>query len=138
MSKLMDFNIGDKIKFVKDSAGGKIKKGTTGIIKDDFSDAVMIKLKDVVGSYKKSTYYLSFVGPDADNIKVVGYDSDINKDKKSIVDDIRGENKAIDQYQDHINATNDPEVKSKLKEIQKEEEHHAKELTEILSRKCPK
>lgn len=133
----MDFNVGDKIKFVGNAAFGGIKKGSTGVIKRDFGDAVLIKLAKVVGDYKSSTYYLSLVDDESDSMKVVGKDSSVNNDRHNIGDDLRGEKLAIGQYQDHINSTSDPEIRSKLDEIKKEEEHHAEELTDLLSQKCP-
>jgi len=138
MTKPMDFNIGDKVRFIADSAFGAIKKGSTGVIRRDFGDSVLIKLYKVVGDYKESTYYLSFVDRDADNIEVIGKDPDVNNDILNLGDDLRGEKIAISMYQDHINATSDPDVRSKLDEIKKEEEHHAVELTELLSKKCPR
>lgn len=137
MTKQMDFNVGDKIKFVGNAAFGGIKKGSTGVIKRDFGDAVLIKLAKVVGDYKSSTYYLSLVDDESDSMKVVGKDSSVNNDRHNIGDDLRGEKLAIGQYQDHINSTSDPEIRSKLDEIKKEEEHHAEELTDLLSQKCP-
>ena len=137
MTKQMDFNIGDKIKFVGDAAFGAIKKGSTGVIRRDFGDAVLIKLMKVVGDYKPSTYYMSLIEDDADNIKVTGVDLSVNNDRTNLGDDIRGEKLAIGQYQDHINATTDSEIKSKLMEIKKEEEHHAEELAYLLTKKCP-
>jgi len=137
VTKQMDFNVGDKIKFVGNAAFGGIKKGSTGVIKRDFGDAVLIKLAKVVGDYKSSTYYLSLVDDESDSMKVVGKDSSVNNDRHNIGDDLRGEKLAIGQYQDHINSTSDPEIRSKLDEIKKEEEHHAEELTDLLSQKCP-
>ena len=131
----MDFNTGDKIRFIKDAAFGEIGIGSKGVIKKDYGDAVLIKLISVKGSWKSPTFYLSFVGPDAESIEVIGFDKTINSDIDNIMNDLRGEKLAIDQYQDHINSSTDSEVKSKLTEIKGEEEHHAQELNELYAKK---
>lgn len=53
---------------------------------------------------------------------------------KALHDDMDGELQAISQYHDHIENISDPEIKAKLQEIVKEEEHHADELTELLDK----
>ena len=53
---------------------------------------------------------------------------------KALHDDMDGEMEAIRQYKDHIEKIDNPEIKAKLQEILKEEEHHADELTELLDK----
>ena len=55
MSKLMDYNIGDQIKFIANSAFGEIKAGSTGTISEDYGDAILIKLDKIKGTWKAST-----------------------------------------------------------------------------------
>lgn len=53
---------------------------------------------------------------------------------KALLEDLNGEISAIEQYKMHINNIENAEIKEKLTEIMKEEEHHVDELNEVISK----
>lgn len=55
-----------------------------------------------------------------------------NKTLKDLREDLMGELGAINQYQEHIDATDDEEVKKTLQHIMDEEKEHYVELTKII------
>ena len=55
-----------------------------------------------------------------------------NKDLNNLRDDLVGELQAINQYQEHIDESNDEEVKTVLSHIRDDEKEHYAELTKII------
>ena len=55
-----------------------------------------------------------------------------NKDLKNLRDDFIGELEAINQYQEHIDETNNEEIKKVLGHIRDDEKEHVAELTKLL------
>ena len=55
-----------------------------------------------------------------------------NKDLKNLREDLIGELGAINQYQEHIDETDDEEVKKVLDHIRDDEKEHLAELTKII------
>jgi hypothetical protein len=55
-----------------------------------------------------------------------------SSDKKNLLSDLEGEHKAINDYDAHIEETNNPVIEKKLQEIRDEEEVHAGELKDLL------
>jgi len=55
-----------------------------------------------------------------------------NKDLKNLREDLMGELGAINQYQEHIDETDDQEIKKVLGHIRDDEKEHVAELTKIL------
>ncbi|MCD6471417.1 ferritin [bacterium] len=55
-----------------------------------------------------------------------------NKDLKNLREDLIGELKAINQYQEHIDETNNEEVKEILEHIRDDEKEHYAELTKLV------
>ncbi len=57
-----------------------------------------------------------------------------NKTLKNLREDLVGELGAINQYQEHIDETNDEEVKKILGHIRDDEKEHFAELTKLIKR----
>ena len=57
-----------------------------------------------------------------------------SSDRKNLLSDLEGEYKAINDYDDHIDETQNPVIEKKLQEIRDEEEVHAGELKELLAK----
>jgi len=55
-----------------------------------------------------------------------------NKDLKNLREDLIGELGAINQYQQHIDETDNEEVKKVLGHIKDDEKEHLAELTKII------
>ena len=55
-----------------------------------------------------------------------------NKTLKNLREDLVGELQAINQYQEHIEAADDEEVKKLLEHIRDDEKEHFAELTKII------
>lgn len=55
-----------------------------------------------------------------------------NKTLKNLRKDLVGELEAINQYQEHIDETDDQEVKKILSHIMDDEKEHVAELTKII------
>ena len=55
-----------------------------------------------------------------------------NKDLKNLREDLIGELGAINQYQEHIDETNNEEVKNVLGHIRDDEKEHFAELTKLI------
>ena len=55
-----------------------------------------------------------------------------NKDLKNLREDLIGELDAINQYQEHIDETDDEEIKKVLGHIRDDEKEHFAELTKII------
>ena len=55
-----------------------------------------------------------------------------NKDLKNLREDLIGELGAINQYQEHIDETDNEEVKKVLDHIRDDEKEHLAELTKII------
>ena len=55
-----------------------------------------------------------------------------NKDLKNLRDDLIGELGAINQYQEHIDETNNEEIKKVLGHIRDDEKEHFAELTRLI------
>jgi len=55
-----------------------------------------------------------------------------NKDLENLREDLIGELKAINQYQEHIDETNNEEVKEILEHIRDDEKEHYAELTKLV------
>ncbi len=55
-----------------------------------------------------------------------------NKDLKNLREDLIGEFEAINQYQEHIDATKDEEIKKVLSHVRDDEKEHVAELTKLL------
>jgi len=55
-----------------------------------------------------------------------------NNDLKNLREDLIGELQAIDQYQEHIEETDNEKVKKVLSHIRDDEKEHFAELTKLL------
>ncbi len=55
-----------------------------------------------------------------------------NKDLKNLREDLIGELGAINQYQEHIDETENKEIKKVLGHIRDDEKEHMAELTKLL------
>ena len=55
-----------------------------------------------------------------------------NKDLKNLREDLIGELGAINQYQEHIDETDNEEIKKVLGHIRDDEKEHFAELTKII------
>ncbi len=55
-----------------------------------------------------------------------------NKNLKNLREDLIGELVAINQYQEHINETDNGEIKKVLGHIRDDEKEHVAELTKII------
>jgi rubrerythrin len=55
-----------------------------------------------------------------------------NKDLKNLREDLIGELEAINQYQEHIDETDNEEIKKVLGHIRDDEKEHVAELTKII------
>ena len=55
-----------------------------------------------------------------------------NKDLKNLREDLIGELEAINQYQEHIDETDNEEIKKVLAHIKDDEKEHVAELTKII------
>ena len=55
-----------------------------------------------------------------------------NEDLKGLREDLVGELQAVDQYQEHIDATDDEEIKKVMSHIRDDEKEHVAELTKLL------
>ena len=55
-----------------------------------------------------------------------------NKDLKNLREDLIGELGAINQYQQHINETDNEEIRKVLGHIRDDEKEHLAELTKII------
>jgi len=55
-----------------------------------------------------------------------------NKTLKDLREDLIGELQAINQYQEHIDETDDEEVKKVLSHIRDDEKEHVAELTKLI------
>ncbi len=55
-----------------------------------------------------------------------------NKDLKNLRKDLVEELKAINQYQEHIDETDDEEIKKVLGHIRDDEKEHVVELTKVI------
>jgi len=55
-----------------------------------------------------------------------------NKDLKNLREDLIGELGAINQYQEHIDETDDEEMKKVLGHVRDDEKEHVAELTKLL------
>ena len=55
-----------------------------------------------------------------------------NKDLEGLREDLIGEFQAINQYQEHIDATDDEEIKKVMSHIRDDEKEHVAELTKLL------
>ncbi len=55
-----------------------------------------------------------------------------NKHLKNLREDLIGELQAINQYQEHINETDNEEIKKILGHIRDDEKEHVAELTKII------
>ena len=55
-----------------------------------------------------------------------------NKDLEGLREDLIGELQAIDQYQEHIDATDDEEIKKVMSHIRDDEKEHVAELIKLL------
>lgn len=55
-----------------------------------------------------------------------------NKDLKNLREDLTGELGAINQYQEHIDETDNEEIKKALSHIRDDEKEHFAELTKII------
>jgi len=55
-----------------------------------------------------------------------------NKDLKNLREDLIGELGAINQYQEHIDETDNEEIKKVLAHVRDDEKEHVAELTKIL------
>ncbi|RLC40051.1 MAG: hypothetical protein DRH33_01095 [Candidatus Nealsonbacteria bacterium] len=56
------------------------------------------------------------------------------KDLINLREDLIGELRAINQYQEHIDETDDEEIKKVLSHIRDDEKEHVAEITKILSK----
>ena len=57
-----------------------------------------------------------------------------NKDLKNLREDLTGELGAINQYQQHIDETDNEEIKKILGHIRDDEKEHFAELTKIIKK----
>lgn len=55
-----------------------------------------------------------------------------NKDLKNLREDLIGELGAINQYQEHIDETDDEEIKKVLGHVRDDEKEHVAELIKLL------
>jgi len=55
-----------------------------------------------------------------------------NKDLKNLREDLIGELGAINQYQEHIDETDNEEIKEVLAHIRDDEKEHVAEVTKII------
>ncbi len=55
-----------------------------------------------------------------------------NKDLNNLREDLVGELEAINQYQDHIDETDNEEIKRVLSHVRDDEKEHVAELTKLL------
>lgn len=55
-----------------------------------------------------------------------------NKDLKNLREDLMGELGAINQYQEHIDETDDEEIKKVLGHVRDDEKEHVAELIKLL------
>ena len=55
-----------------------------------------------------------------------------NQDLKNLREDLMGELKAINDYQEHIDATDNEKIKNVLSHIRDDEKEHFAELTKLL------
>ena len=55
-----------------------------------------------------------------------------NKTIKNLREDLTGELQAINQYQEHIDATDDKEIRKVLTHIMDDEKEHFAELTKLI------
>lgn len=55
-----------------------------------------------------------------------------NQDLKNLREDLIGELKAVNDYQSHIDATQNEKIKKVLNHIRDEEKEHVVELTKLL------
>jgi rubrerythrin len=55
-----------------------------------------------------------------------------NKDLKNLREDLIGELSAINQYQEHIDETDDEEIKKVLGHVRDDEKEHVAELIKLL------
>ncbi len=55
-----------------------------------------------------------------------------NKDLKNLRQDLVGELEAINQYQEHIDETDNEEIKKVLSHIRDDEKEHVAEVTKII------
>jgi len=55
-----------------------------------------------------------------------------NQDLNNLREDLIGEFVAINQYQDHIDATDDEEIKKVMGHIRDDEKEHVAELTKLI------
>ena len=55
-----------------------------------------------------------------------------NKDLENLREDLIGELDAVNQYQEHIDETDDEEIKKVLTHIMDDEKEHFAELTKII------
>ena len=55
-----------------------------------------------------------------------------NKTIKNLREDLTGELQAINQYQEHIDATDDEEIRKILTHIMDDEKEHFAELTKLI------
>jgi len=55
-----------------------------------------------------------------------------NKDLKNLREDLVGELEAINQYQEHIDETDNEEIKKVLDHIRDDEKEHVAELIKII------
>jgi len=55
-----------------------------------------------------------------------------NKDLNNLREDLIGELGAINQYQEHIDETNDEEIKKVLGHVRDDEKEHVAEITKII------
>lgn len=55
-----------------------------------------------------------------------------NKDLKNLREDLIGELGAINQYQEHIDETDNEEIKNVLGHIRDDEKEHVAELTKLI------
>lgn len=58
--------------------------------------------------------------------------SKATKDLRNLREDVRAELNAIDDYQDHIELTDNPEIKKALSHIRDDEKEHFAELTKLI------
>jgi len=57
-----------------------------------------------------------------------------NKDLEGLREDLIGELQAINQYQEHIDETDDEEIKKVMGHIRDDEKEHVAELIKLLRR----
>jgi len=57
-----------------------------------------------------------------------------NKDLKNLRENLMGELEAINQYQGHIDETDNKEIKKVLGHVRDDEKEHVAELTKIIRR----